>query len=401
MFPDVATQMKTIERGVLDIFPKEELVKKLEKSRKLDKPLRIKLGIDPTSPDIHLGHAVPFNKLRHFQELGHQIVIIIGDYTAMVGDPSGRDSTRPQITHEQVMENAKTYLDQVRTIIDLDKAEVVYNGDWFSKMSFTDVIKLSSRMTVARLLERDDFSKRYKEGLPISFHEFMYPLMQGHDSVMVRADVELGGNDQTFNLLVGRNLQKEDGQEPQVALTLPLLVGTDGTAKMSKSYGNYIGVSEVANDMYGKVMSVPDALLKNYFDLCSDVPEEEAAAFVAGNPMEAKMALAKSIVERYHDAEAATHAAANFNRTVRNKELPDDIPEIAIPADLIVDGAVWIAKLITLCGFAPSTSEARRLVAQGAVSIDGEAIKDVKANVTPKAGALLKVGKRKYARVSM
>ena len=244
MFAETAVQLKQIERGIAEIFPREDLVSKLEKSRRENRPLRIKLGIDPTSSDIHLGHAVPLNKLKHFQDLGHQVVLIIGDYTGMVGDPSGRDATRPQLTHEAVMKHAQTYLDQVGKILDRSRTEVVYNGDWFSKMSFLDVIRLAAKMTVARILERDDFLKRYKAGEPISLHEFIYPLMQGHDSVMVRADIEIGGTDQKFNLLVGRQFQKDAGQEPQVAITLPLLVGTDGVQKMSKSYGNYIGISE-------------------------------------------------------------------------------------------------------------------------------------------------------------
>ena len=401
MFADIDTQLKHIERGVLDIFPREEFIAKLRRSRQTKTPLRIKLGIDPTSPDIHLGHAVPFNKLRHFQKLGHHVVLIIGDYTAMVGDPSGRDATRPQLTHDQVMENAKTYLGQVAKIIDLEQTEIVYNGNWFADMNFIDVIKLASRMTVARLLERDDFAKRYKEGRPIACHEFLYPLMQGYDSVVVRADVEIGGNDQTFNLLVGRNLQKEEGQAPQVALTLPLLAGTDGVAKMSKSYGNHIGITDAPNDMFGKVMSIPDALLENYFDLCSDISQNEAARLIGGNPMAAKLALAAAIVSRYHDADSAAQAAEHFDRTVRKKELPDHIPQVAIRPELLQDGKIWIAKLITHCGFAPSTSEARRLVSQGAVSINGQTITDPTANLTPQPNALLKVGKRKLAKLEI
>ena len=400
MFSDIDTQMKQIERGALDIFPREELIEKLKKSREENRPLRVKLGIDPTTPDIHIGHAVPINKLRHFQELGHQVVLIIGDYTGMVGDPSGRDSTRPQLTHDQVLANAKTYLDQVARILDMEKTEVVYNGDWFGKMSFTEVIQLASRMTVARMLERDDFSKRYKAGEPISCHEFLYPLMQGYDSVRVRADIELGGNDQTFNLLVGRNLQKDAGQSPQVALTLPLLVGTDGTLKMSKSYGNFIGISEPPSQMYGKAMSIPDALLREYFDLASDVPQEDTDRLLADDPMAAKMALAFDLVRRYHGDDKARAAADRFNREVRQKELPKDIPDISVPADLLTDDAIWIARLIVHCGFAKSTSEARRLVSQGGVSLDGDLVKDPSANVAPTPGMLLKVGKRKYARMA-
>ena len=283
VFAETAVQLKQIERGIAEIFPREDLLSKLEKSRRENRPLRIKLGIDPTSSDIHLGHAVPLNKLRHFQDLGHQVVLIIGDYTGMVGDPSGRDSTRPQLTHEAVMKHAQTYLDQVGKILDRSRTEVVYNGDWFSKMSFLDVIRLAAKMTVARVLERDDFLKRYKAGEPISLHEFMYPLMQGHDSVMVRADIEIGGTDQKFNLLVGRQFQKEAGQEPQVAITLPLLVGTDGVQKMSKSYGNYIGISEPPGAMFGKTMSIPDALLRSYFDLATALPAEQVERLLAGD----------------------------------------------------------------------------------------------------------------------
>ena len=399
MATDIDTQMKQIERGTSDIFPREELIEKLKRSRAENRPLRVKLGIDPTAPDIHLGHAVPINKLKHFQDLGHAAVLIIGDYTGMVGDPSARDSTRPQLSHEEVMANAQTYLDQVGKILDLDRTEIVYNGEWFSKMTFLEVINLASKMTVARILERDDFSKRYKAGAPISCHEFLYPLMQGYDSVKVRSDVEIGGNDQTFNLLVGRHLQKDAGQEPQVALTLPLLVGTDGRLKMSKSYGNYIGITEPAADMYGKSMSIPDGLLQSYFDLATDVPIEEMNRLLAGEPMHAKMALASAIVRRYHGEAAAREAAEKFDREVRRKELPDDIAEVALPADLMASGKVWIAKLVVACGLAKSTSEAKRLVAHGGVSLDGQPVTDPKAEITPRSGMLLRVGKRRFARV--
>ncbi|MGD1002644.1 MAG: tyrosine--tRNA ligase [Candidatus Brocadiia bacterium] len=400
MFAETAVQLKQIERGVAEIFPREDLVSKLEKSRRENRPLRIKLGIDPTSSDIHLGHAVPLNKLKHFQDLGHQVVLIIGDYTGMVGDPSGRDATRPQLTHEAVMQHAQTYLDQVGKVLDRARTEVVYNGDWFSKMSFLDVIRLAAKATVARILERDDFLKRYKAGEPISLHEFMYPLMQGHDSVMVRADVEIGGTDQRFNLLVGRQFQKDAGQEPQVALTLPLLVGTDGVQKMSKSYGNYIGISEPPAVMFGKTMSVPDALLRSYFDLASDLPAEQVERLLAGDPMKAKLALACAIVERYHGADAAREAAARFDREVRHKEAPADVPEVRVPPELLADGKIWIARLIVHCGMAASTSEAKRLVEQGAVSMDGQVVTDSGLEVAPHPGFLLKAGKRKFARVT-
>ena len=400
MFAETAVQLKQIERGVAEVFPREDLVSKLEKSRRENRPLRIKLGFDPTAPDIHLGHAVPLNKLRHFQDLGHQVVLIIGDYTGMVGDPSGRDATRPQLTHEAVMQHAQTYLDQVGKVLDRARTEVVYNGDWFSKMSFLDVIRLAAKATVARILERDDFLKRYKAGEPISLHEFMYPLMQGHDSVMVRADVEIGGTDQRFNLLVGRQFQKDAGQEPQVALTLPLLVGTDGVQKMSKSYGNYIGISEPPAVMFGKTMSVPDALLRSYFDLASDLPAEQVERLLAGDPMKAKLALACAIVERYHGADAAREAAARFDREVRHKEAPADVPEVRVPPELLADGKIWIARLIVHCGMAASTSEAKRLVEQGAVSMDGQVVTDSGLEVAPHPGFLLKAGKRKFARVT-
>ena len=399
MFADIETQMKRIERGITDIFPRDELIQKLRKSREENRPLRVKFGIDPTAPEIHIGHAVPINKLKHFQDLGHQVVLIIGDYTGMVGDPSERDSTRPQLSHKEVLANADTYLDQVGKILDLDKAEIVRNGDWFSKMSFLDIIRLTSKVTVARILERDDFMKRYKAGQAISLHEFLYPMMQGYDSVMVRADVEIGGSDQTFNLLVGRNLQKDAGQAPQVAVTLPLLVGTDGSLKMSKSYGNHIGIGEPPDSMYGKVMSIPDALLENYFILTTDVPEDEMEQFLAGEPMAAKMALAFAVVRRYHGEEMAAKAAERFDRQVRGKETPDDVPEVMLPADLIKDGKVWIARLIVHCGFAPSTSEAGRLVKQGGVSLNGETVTDPGADIDIPAGTLLKVGKRKYAKI--
>jgi tyrosyl-tRNA synthetase len=401
VFAETATQLKQIERGIAEIFPREELISKLEKSRRENRPLRIKLGIDPTTSDIHLGHAVPFNKLKDFQDLGHQVVLIIGDYTGMVGDPSGRDSTRPQLTHEAVMKNAQTYLDQVGKILDRSQTEVVYNGDWFSKMSFLDVIRLTAKMTVARILERDDFLKRYRTAAPISLHEFIYPLMQGYDSVMVRADVEIGGTDQKFNLLVGRQFQKDAGQEPQVALTLPLLVGTDGVQKMSKSYGNCIGITEPPGAMFGKTMSVPDALLRSYFELTGALPAEQVERLLAGDPMQAKLALASAIVERYHGTDAAREAADRFEREVRRKETPADVPEVRVPPELLGGGRIWIARLIVHCGMAASTSEARRLVEQGAVSMDGRIVTDSSAEVAvlPRPGFLLKVGKRKFAKV--
>lgn len=397
-FPPVEEQLDLIERGAVEVFPREELVDKLKKSRASGKPLRVKFGIDPTSADIHIGHAVTIRKLKHFQELGHQVVVIIGDYTAMVGDPSGRDKTRPQLAHDEVLVHAQTYLEQVGKILDMDRTEVVHNGDWFAQMSFNDVVRLTAKMTVAQLLERDDFGKRYAEGSPVSVHEFLYPLMQGYDSVMVRSDVEIGATEQTFNLTVGRDFQRDAGQDPQVCLTLPILVGTDGVKKMSKSLGNTIGISEAPTDMYGKAMSIPDDLIMDYFELATEVPLDEARALLdADGPMPAKMRLATELVRMYHDAAAADDAAEHFDKTVRRKQTPEEIPEIAVTDDLLKDGQVWIVKLIVHCGFASSNGEARRLIAQGGVSIDDEPIDDANLDFEPEDGMVLKVGKRNFA----
>jgi tyrosyl-tRNA synthetase len=391
--------LKAIRRGVTDVLNEDELVSKLSSSASDNRPLRVKLGIDPTSPDIHLGHTVVLGKLRQFQDLGHHAVLIIGDYTALVGDPSGRTKTRPQLSEQDVQVNARTYLEQVGRIIDLDKAEVVRNGDWFRGLAFSELLSLASKMTVARMLERDDFSKRYKEGNPIGLHEFIYPLMQGYDSVMVKADVELGATDQTFNLLVGRDLQRDAGQEPQVCITMPMLVGTDGTLKMSKSYGNHIGISDDARDMFGKCMSIPDALMKNYFELLTPVPMEEVDSLLAGHPRDAKDRLAREIVARFHNEEAAAREAEEFKRVFAGGEVPQDMPEITLPADMLEDGGIWIVKLLTHCALAGSGGEARRLISQGAVKLGEEAISDVEASVAPKDGDILRAGKRRFARI--
>ncbi len=401
-FAPAEEQLKRIERGVVSVFPRDEMIHKLERSRRDNKPLRVKYGIDPTRPDLHIGHAVPIRKLRLFQDLGHLAVLIIGDYTAIVGDPSGQDKTRPQLTHEEVLANAKTYLDQIGKIIDLDKTEIVRNGDWFAKMSFDDVLQLTSRMTIARLLERDDFSKRYKDGLPISLHEFLYPLMQGYDSVVVRSDVELGGTEQTFNLMVGRDFQRDDGQEPQVAITLPILVGLDGVRKMSKSYDNYIAVNEAPEQMYGKCMSIPDALIRSYFELATEVTLKEVDALLAKNdPMQTKLRLASEIVALYHGPEAGTKAAEHFDRTVRKKEMPEDIPEVRVTPDLLKDGKIWVVKLIRHCGFAASNGEARRLVSQGGVTLDGVAVTDADTDLAIKDGQVIRAGKRNFATIRL
>jgi tyrosyl-tRNA synthetase len=397
----VEEQLQILSRGTVDILPEDGLKQKLEKSIAESCPLRVKLGVDPTAPDIHLGHTVVLRKLRAFQDLGHQAVLIIGDYTALIGDPSGKSKTRPQLTEEDVKANAETYLQQVERLLDTDKLEIVHNGDFFRDMTFADVLKLTSRMTVSQMLARDDFSKRYKEQNPISLHEFLYPLMQGWDSVQVRADVELGGTDQTFNLLVGRELQKEEGMVSQVCVTLPLLVGLDGTNKMSKSLGNYIGVDEDPNEMYGKAMSIPDELMKDYFTLLTNAEDSEIDTLLSGHPRDAKDRLARDIVTQYHGPGAAEAAASRFSEIFAKKQLPDDMPTLNLSSDDLEDGNIWIVKLVTSSGFASSNGEARRLVQQGGVSVDGETINDPAAQVSPVEGAVLKVGKRRFAKISL
>jgi tyrosyl-tRNA synthetase len=401
MFKDVDEQLEIILRGTVDIVTKEELIKKLNRSIKDNKPLRIKLGLDPTAPDIHIGNAIPIHKLRAFQSLGHTAVLIIGDYTATVGDPSGVNKTRPMITYEKVLENAKTYLSQAGRILDLKKTEVIYNSQWFKTMTFHEVIQLAAKMTVARMMERDDFTKRYNAGIPISVHEFIYPLMQGYDSIMVKSDVELGGTDQLFSLLVGRDLQRDASMEPQVALTTNLLEGIDGNKKMSKSLGNYIGVTEPPREMFGKAMSIPDNLMRKYFELATDLSINEINQLldVHTHPRTAKVALAKAIVRRYHDTKDAEVAAAEFDRIFKEHELPDKIPDVQIPVSELTDGKIWIARLIALCGFAATNSEARRLVLQGGVSINSEPIQDTTLNVEIKTDTIIKVGKRRFARI--
>jgi len=402
MFPSVEAQLEKIARGVVEIYSREELVEKLERSRRENRPLRVKLGIDPTSPDIHLGHGVPLRKLRHFQELGHTPVLIIGDYTALVGDPSGRNSTRPQLSREEIEVNARTYVEQAGKILDMSRVEVVRNSQWFERMSFEEVIRLAAKMTVARLIERDDFARRYRAGNPIALHEFLYPMMQGYDSVMVRSDVEIGATEQTFNLLVGRDLQRDAGMEPQVAITLPILIGTDGVRKMSKSLGNYIGVTESPEMMYGKVMSIPDVLMRDYFILATDVPLAEVEALLAGgDPMAAKMALARAIVTRYHGEDVALRAEEYFERTVRWGEVPENIPRVEVPPALLREGRIWIVRLLVHCGLASSNSEARRLISQGAVSLDGDVITDPDLDLSVRGGMVLRAGKRRYVRLEV
>jgi tyrosyl-tRNA synthetase len=406
MSTDVEQQLAVIRRGVVPggIVTEDDLARKLERSLSEGRPLRVKLGVDPTAPDIHLGHTVVLRKLRQFQELGHTAVLIIGDYTAMVGDPSGLTKTRPQLSYADVEANAKTYIDQVSRVLRRDRLEVVRNGDWFRKMTFLEVLRLASKMTVARMLERDEFAKRYAEGNPIAIHEFLYCLMQGQDSVEIRADVELGGTDQTFNLLVGRNLQRDAGLDPQICVTTPILPGLDGVEKMSKSLGNHIGVTDPpggANGMFGKVMSIPDTLMRDYFVLLTDLPLGEVDTLLAGHPREAKARLAREIVAFYHSPEAAEQAAAEFDRVFREGELPDDMPTCTLDPATFEDGKIWIVRLVTDAGLVGSSSQARRMVEQGAVSIDGTRIDDIEARVEIAGGEVLRVGKRKFARLAL
>jgi len=401
----VNQQMEIIKRGVVEIVPEEELVTKLERAVKTGEPLHIKLGLDPTAPDIHLGHTVVLQKIRQFQELGHRTTIILGDFTARIGDPTGKSETRKQLTEEQVLENAKTYERQIFKVLDPTKTTLTFNSKWLSPLNFAQVIELAAKYTVARMLERDDFAKRFKEGLPISVHEFFYPLMQGFDSVALQADVELGGTDQKFNLLMGRTLQREYGQEPQVALMMPIIEGTDGVQKMSKSLGNYIGIDEKAGEMYGKTMSIPDQLMLRYYELLTPVPLDEVRRIAEGmktgalHPRDVKMRLAREIVSFYHDREAAVQAEEEFKRVFQQHDLPGDMPVFTIPADMLEDGMVWLPKLMQQAGLCASTSEARRLISQGAVKVDGERFDDAEQKLTPKPGMVIKAGKRKFLQI--
>ncbi|MBN1586591.1 MAG: tyrosine--tRNA ligase [Candidatus Omnitrophica bacterium] len=401
-------QLQQLTRGVSEVISEDELAQKLEQARKEKRPLRVKAGFDPTAPDLHLGHTVLFRKLRQFQDLGHRVQFLIGDYTSLVGDPSGQNQTRPRLTPEQVEVNAQTYRDQIGMLLQTggELFETCYNSRWFGEMSFANVIDLSSRYTVARLIERDDFSKRLKEGRPISLLELLYPLMQGYDSVALQADIELGGTDQKFNLLVGRDLQREYGQAPQVVMTLPLLEGLDGVQKMSKSLGNYVGIYEAPGEMFGKLMSIGDELMWKYFELLTQVPVGEIETLrteVQGgrvHPKAAKVRLAQSIVTDYHGVEAARAAAEEFDRIFSRREDPTDVAEKTVPASELNEGRIWIVRLLELSEMAPSRSEARRLIQGGGVVLDGRRVEGVDDQVELKAGALLKVGKRRFVRLS-
>jgi len=392
--------MDLIKRGTFEIIPEEELVKKIEKSLKDNKPLKIKLGCDPSRPDLHVGHSVVLRKLAKFQELGHQAILIIGDFTGMIGDPSGRNITRPALSLEETRKNGESYFEQASKILNKEKTKIIYNSEWLGKMSFEDVIKLSSKYTIARMIERDDFTKRFKAGEPISVHEFLYPLAQAMDSVAIESDVELGGTDQKFNLLVGRDIQREFGLEPQIIITMPLLVGTDGVEKMSKSYNNYIGISEAPNEIYGKTLSIPDNLIFTYFELATDIPNKELKEIKARledsktNPRDIKRQLARALVETYYDQKSAKEAEEGFDKIFIKKEIPDEIPEHKITTT-----ELNILDLILEVNFASSRGEARRLVVQGGVTVDGEKIDDIKTTINFDKEKILKVGKRKFVKI--
>src|SRR5688572_21703476 len=389
--------IQTIRRGAVELIVEEELAKKLASRRKL----RVKLGLDPTAPDLHLGHTVVINKLRDFQQLGHQVQFLIGDFTGMIGDPTGKNQTRPPLTREEIERNAKTYQDQVFKILDPRKTQILFNSQWSDKLGAEGIIRLAARYTVARLLERDDFSKRMKANQPIALHELLYPLMQGYDSVAMRADVELGGTDQKFNLLVGRELQKQYGQEPQCILTMPLLEGLDGREKMSKSLGNYVGIAEPPGEIFGKLMSISDELMWRYIELLSFEPlasvrrwKEEVGA--GANPRDLKARFAKEIVARFHGAAAAEAAEREFALRFRDREMPEEMPEVAIKAP---DDGIPISQLLKQAGLTPSTSEAQRMIEQGAVKLDGERVTDKGLKIRPGTNVVAQVGKRKFARI--
>jgi len=399
---EVERQMRIFKSGAAEIIPEEDLEKKIFRSLKEDKPLQVKLGLDPSAPDIHLGHTVVLQKLRQFQELGHQVCLIIGDFTGRIGDPSGRSQTRRQLTEEEVKANAQTYKEQIFKILDAEKTAIFFNSQWLAPLTFKEVIELASKVTVARMLERDDFAERFKNNQPIGIHEFFYPLMQGYDSIALRADVELGGTDQKFNLLMGRMLQKEYGQEPQVAILMPILEGLDGVQKMSKSLNNYIGVTEAPTEMYGKIMSIPDELILRYLELLTPIELSELKQIEDDlktervNPRDVKMELAKRIVTIYHGPQKAKDAEEYFRTVFQKGELPDEIPAVTLEHY----EPRWLPLILKEAGLVSSTSEGKRLIAQGGVKINGEIITDTEAIVTPVKDMIIQVGKRKIVRIA-
>ncbi len=393
-------QLNILLRGCDSVYTPEELQQRLATGKKL----RVKLGMDPTAPDLTLGHTVVLRKLRQFQDLGHKAVLIIGDYTAMIGDPSGRSKTRPILSKDQIEANARTYLEQGGKVLDLseDKLEVRHNSEWLTPMTFADVIKLMSQMTVARMLERDTFAKRQASGKEIFLHELLYPLMQARDSVAIEADVEIGATDQTFNNLCGRDLQRSAGQDPQIVVIVPILIGTDGKEKMSKSLGNYIALTDPPSEMFGKLMCIPDELMRSYFELLTDVPETHIASLTdpsQSNPRDSKEVLAKTVITQYHSAEAAEAAAREFRRVHGGGGLPDEIPDVALPPEKVSDGKIVPIDLITHCGFEKSRSEARRLVAERGVRLNGEVIEDAVRPISVKTGDILQRGRRRFLRL--
>jgi tyrosyl-tRNA synthetase len=407
-FLDASRQLQVLLSGGAKAIPPEELERKLSRSIAEGRPLRVKLGIDPSTPDLHLGHSVVLGALRRFQDLGHTAVLIVGDFTGRVGDPTGQSETRPVLGPEELEANAQTYLDQAAHVLDVGRAEVRRNSEWLAPLTFADVARLASALTVARLLERDDFSQRYRSGQAISLSEFLYPLMQGYDSVAIQADVEIGGNDQTFNLLVGRDVQRQHGLEPQVVFTLPLLLGTDGDRKMSKSFGNHVGLTDPPDEQFGKTMRIPDELIVPWFRLCTGLPPEELDGIERGladgslRPDLAKRRLAREIVKRYHGDAAAATAEERFDRVFRDRALPDEVPTVSIPPDVVRNGSVWLPRLLAATGMAGSNADARRLIEQGGVRIDGETLTDpdTERPVADLAGKVVQVGRRRFLRLS-
>ncbi|MGX4586667.1 tyrosine--tRNA ligase [Paenibacillus chitinolyticus] len=400
-------QVEILRRGAVEIVPEEELKLKIAESLADNRPLKIKLGLDPSAPDIHVGHTVVLHKLRQFQELGHHVQLLIGDFTGRIGDPTGKSETRKQLTEEDVKRNAETYKKQIFKILDPEQTTVCYNSEWLSPLTFADVVELSAKLTVARVLERDDFSKRYTSGQPIHVHEFFYPLMQGYDSVALKCDVELGGTDQKFNLLMGRTLQKEYGVPAQVAIMMPLLEGLDGVNKMSKSLGNYIGIDEAPNEIYGKAMSVPDELMLKYYELATDLSHDELSALRAGiedgsvHPRDAKMRLAATFVRMYHGEEAASEAERHFVTVFQQRALPDDIEEVELAAGELEEGGIRLMKLLVTLGLQATNGEAKRSIQQGGVRLNEEKVTDPNASVEVKDGDILQVGKRKFAKIKL
>ena len=396
-FPNLNEQMDLILKGTEEIIPQEELIKKIEKSITSKIPLKIKCGCDPSRPDLHLGHSVVLSKMRDFQDLGHKAVLLIGDFTAIIGDPTGRNKTRPQLSISEAKNNSKSYVDQASKILESKSLDILYNSEWLSKIDFNKLIELTSKYTVARMLERDDFTKRYNKGQPISLHEFLYPIAQGYDSVYLNSDVELGGTDQKFNLLVGRNLQKEYGQDPQIIITTPLIEGTDGVEKMSKSYDNYIGFKDSPSDIYGKILSIPDNLIGKYFEYCTRVDDlneiKDSIKNGTQNPRDLKRRLAREIVSIYHDRTLASNAELEFDKMFIKKDVPDDIPEFKLVKKMKLIDIIVKNKILI------SNGEAKRMIKQGAVKIDNNKVEDVFLEINPNQKIIIKVGKRKFLKI--